>query len=252
MHKPEDVNITYIPHDFKVSLTLFNLSIQRFLQCFIDHVSFYDSLFPTKVDAYELATRALQKYSFERKEFSQKQERPFDMSEEARDQSIQLIRAIAQISVQKDQSIKKKRKKAKHKVQKLFNLLNPNTVKATTLYLYEDQSLRLSPDFCMLCETHRISPIEHLTNVMEQISEADLEARMGLGKEVENPALAFYLKVRDGYGNIFNDEFIKPITLDYLDELQRMRLSLFIYRSVEERTEKHREFLDKYYDLLTA
>ncbi|MOA45769.1 hypothetical protein D3C78_1682040 [compost metagenome] len=87
---------------------------------------------------------------------------------------------------------------------------------------------------------------------MEQISEADLEARMGIGKEVENPAMGFYLRVRDGYGNIYNDEFLHPITLDYLDELQRMRLSLFIYRSVEERTEKYREFLDKYYNLLTT
>lgn len=252
MHKPEDVNITYIPRDFKVSLTLFNLSVHRFLQFFIDHVSFYDALFSSTIDPYELATRTMSKYSFEKKEFSQETESLNEMSAESREQSIQAVKAMAQISVRIDLNARQKRRKAKQKVQKLFNTLNSNTVKATTLYLNEEQTLRLSPDFCLLCELHRISPIEHLTNVMEQISEADIEARSGLNKGVENPAVGFYLRVRDGYGNLYiDDKPVNPKMLDYVDELQKMRLSLFIYRSVEERTKKHRELLEKYYNLIT-
>lgn len=261
MHKPEDVNITYIPHDFKVSLTLFNLSIHRFLQFFIDHISFYDALFPTEVDAYELATRALNKYSYEKNEIEQKVDDTFDKTDsstskesiENLDGPVQAVKAMWQISVRKDLTHKQKRKAAKKKIQKIVNSLNTNTVKATTLYLNEDETLKLSLDFCLLCELHRISPIEHLTNVMEQISEADIEARRGLNKGVENPSLGFYLRVRGGYGDIYNDEEpVNPIMFDYLDDLQKLRLSLFIYRSVDDRIEKYREFLDKYYNLLIA
>lgn len=260
MHKPDDVNITYIPHDFKVSLTLFNLSIHRFLQCFIDHVSFYDALFPTEVDAYELATRTLSKYSFEKEnaeKIDETSENKNDLfvveSVEALAAAVKAVKAMGQISARKDLNNKQKRKAAKKKIQKISNTLNSNIVKATTLYLNEEQTLKLSPDFCLLCELHHISPIEHLTNVMEQISEADIEARSGLNKGVENPAVGFYLRVRDGYGDIYNNEEpVNPIMFDYLDDLQKMRLSLFIYRSLDDRIEKYRTFIDKYYNLLTT
>src|SRR5690606_11212897 len=186
-----DVNITCIPHDFKVACKMFNLPRQRFLQLFIDHVSFYDAICSTKVDPYNLATRTLAKYRHETraKEGSEDKPAKLGISKENIPKSAELIRSVTALSLNPRLSDKQRRKRAKPISAKLYTYFGNAIVKATTLYLNEEETLTLTPDFCLLCEIEQIHPIEHLTNFMEQISMPDMQARMGLNKGVENPAL---------------------------------------------------------------
>lgn len=251
MYKPEDVNITYIPQDFKVACRIFDFSIQRFLQLFIDHVSFYDILFETGVDPYELASRTLSKYSFEQKEEGESQISSFyAIATKNLHKSVQAIIDMRIISLQKNLSDHQKRGLAKKKSEQLFTHLGINRIKSRTLYLNEEETLILSPDFCLICEIQQISPIEHLTNLMESISIAETEARISLNMEVENPGMAFYLLVRNGYGNLYGSKPPKRLVFDYMDDLMELRLHLFIYRSLSYRIQKHKELLEKYDNLI--
>ncbi|MFA4871163.1 MAG: hypothetical protein WC623_23390 [Pedobacter sp.] len=251
MNKPEDVTITYIPHNFNVACTIFNLSIQRFLQQFIDHVSFYDMIFPTEVDAYELATRTLSKYSYDKKETPDDQKNYGMIATTDLEGSVQAVKGMHMISLQTGLNNKQRREKAEKLVQKLFFHIGKDKVKSKTLYLGKDQTLTLSPDFCLICEIQQIGPVEHLTNLMENISLADMEARTSLGMSLENPAMGFYMKGHKIYNDLRSNEAVHPLTFNYIDDLQELRLHLFIYRSLKLRVQKHQELLDKYFNLIT-
>lgn len=251
MHHSDDTNITHIPHNFKVACTLFNLSIQRFLQLFIDHVSFYDMLFQTEVDAYELATRTVSKYSFEKEELVKDDKHSVNLiSTTDLEKSVEAIQTMRMIYAKNDLNDRQKREIAKQEVQKLFFHLGTSSIKSQKLYLNEKEILTLSPDFCLICEVQQISPIEHLSNLMENISLADMEARSSLNMRIENPSIAFYLRIRNTHGNLYENKATRTVLLDYLDELEKLRLYLFIYRSLAYRTEKHQELLNKYYNRL--
>lgn len=78
---------------------------------------------------------------------------------------------------------------------------------------------------------------------------ADMQARMGLNKAVENPALGLYIRVREGYGGLNTGNLPhRDIIIDFIDAMQELNLSLFIFRSLSYRTERYREVLDHYYN----
>lgn len=251
MNKPKEAIITYIPHNFKIACTIFNVSIHRLLQQFIDHVSFYDIIFPTDVDAYELATRTLSKYSYDKKDLGVDEKHYGMIATTNLNASVNAIKGMRMISLQKGLSNKQKREKAEEFVQNLLLHIGTDTVKSKTLYLGEDQTLTLSSHFTLICEIQQISPIEHLTNVMKSISLADMEARISLNMAIENPAMAYYMNSHERYRDLRNDELVNPLVFEYTDELQELRLHLFIHRSLKYRTNKHQELLEKYYNQIT-
>ncbi|MNH41949.1 hypothetical protein D3C79_1035460 [compost metagenome] len=86
---------------------------------------------------------------------------------------------------------------------------------------------------------------------MENISLADMEARTSLGMALENPAMGYYMKSHKIYNDLRSSDTINPLTFNYIDDLQELRLHLFIYRSLKLRVQKHQELLDKYFNLIT-
>lgn len=252
MNKSENVCITHIPQNFKIACGIFDFSIQRFLQLFIDHVSFYDILFETEVDPYEMASRTLSKYSFEKKEETETQLSQFyAIATKDLEKSVQAIIDMRIISLQSNLNDEQKRELAKKETESLYIHLGLNRIKSKTLYLNNEETLTLSPDFCLICEVQQISPIAHLTNLMQSISIAELEARVSLNMKVENPGMAFYLMVRNGYGNLYDNKPPRRLVFDYMDDLLELRLHLFIFRSLNYRIQKHQELLEKYYNLIT-
>lgn len=190
------------------------------------------------------------KYHFEQKERENpaETEKPA-MSIENIPKCVALLKSMTALSLNPRLSDTQRRKRAKPIIKKLHSYFGSSIVKTAKLYLNEEETLMLTADFCLLCEIEQIKPIEHLTNFMQQISMPDMHARMGLNKGIENPALGFYMRVRKGYGNLNPGNLPhRDILTDFIDAIQELDLSLFIYRSLSYRTERYRELINHYYN----
>lgn len=249
MYEAEDVNITHVPHNFKVACVLFGLPIRALLQLFIDHVSFYHVFGSKEVGPHTLATRTLAKYVHEKKADKGHEVRSrMAISEENRDKSVALIRLLVKLSSAHDLSDAQQRKSAKPLIKKLRRYMSGAIVKASTLYLNKEEKLQLTDDFCLICEIHKIHPLEHLTNFMRELSPADHYARARLNKLIENPAMAFFLIASKGYGGLnLGQATHKKIKIEFIDEMQEAHLNLFIYRSLAYRKARYQDILDNYY-----
>ena len=251
IYQPEDFNITYIPHDFKVACKLFNLPIRKLIQLFIDHVSFYDSVCETKADMYKLATRTLVRHhQLLKADGKAKETVKRDIPDSDRQKCVQLTRSIIAVSRQPLSTDQQRRNYAKPLVSDLSRYIGRITSDVNTLYLNGD-ALTLTPDFIVLCEINSIHPLAHVIHFMERISLADHWARRGLNQIEANPAMGFYNGVQNGYGNL-NPEKLphSDIMTDVVRAYQESCLSLFIYRSVDYRRHWYRMLLDKFYNQL--
>lgn len=250
LHRPEDVNITNIPHDFKVACKLFNIPVRAFLQLFVDHVSFYDAVCNTGVDMHKLATRTIIRHhhQLENGEVTT-QPLAWDMLGSDRQKCIQLIKSIIALSKQSSYDDKQRRKYAKALVSDLSLYIGRKKSHHTDVIYLNDDAITITPDFSVLCGIESSSPLAEVAHFMERVSLAEHWARKGLNQMQANPAMAFFANVQKGYGNLRPSELPhSDIITDLIDAYKEANLSLFIHRSLSFRKRYYQQLLTKFYN----
>src|SRR3546814_13344247 len=70
------------------------------------------------------------------------------------------------------------------------------------VYYDEETKITLNNDFLMMSLIFQRSPTELLNAMTKRVSYAEFAARHDLKQEEHNPAISFFIRVMDGYGDI--------------------------------------------------
>lgn len=245
MIKMKTTNLLPIPLEFKIACATYQLPIPEVLQLFIDHASFYDSLSQKSDDLYRAATNTLLNYSI-----SIRRESSTALLKHRRE-ILKYIQEIIKIAAIAEQSQFKKRKRAAPLVKKIYEIIDRQKTQNTSLTL-EGGKLKLSMNFCLLCEIHNCSPEEYLENFMSQISLPVTHAHIGLKSLSENHAMGFFYKALDSFKETPASTAHRNLQVQFIDKIQELHLWLFIIRNFEKRVEKYRELYNDYYEKLLA
>lgn len=245
MHNMEQNQVLVIPLEFKIACVIYHLKPEKVLQAFINHVSFFMSLSTDYLPGFREATNTLAEYSIENINYSAS-----PAIAENRDFTIKCVRNVIEISKRKGISVEKKRKKCIPIIRQLNKSLN-HYITRQKFFIDENSALELSDDFRIRCEMLQHTAKDFLEYFMSKISLADRDARVGLNKIIENPALAFFQLATHGLGgnedtSIGNGEAQQ----DFIDEFQTMKYELFIVRDLDERRSLLEEFYLKHYQEL--
>lgn len=118
-----------------------------------------------------------------------------------------------------------------------------------TFCVDEHIMLKFSKNFIVLCEPHNCYPAEYLEYFMDQISVAEMEAKIGLEVLNDNFTMAFFMKIALGFG-LANDEIpdFNEEDMIFLIEMDELRARCHHIASQEERIAVFRSFCQKRYD----
>jgi hypothetical protein len=239
-------DIINIPLEYKVACTIRYLKPHEVLQTFIDHISFYTTLSTAYSLGFREASDTTSEYSV-----THGIEKASPAFVTCHDFARKCIMDVLRLTVKKGVSENQKRKKCIPIVKELYRVME-HIKSPAKIYLDEDTVLHLSEDFCIVCEIHQHYPKEYLEYFMSRVSLADFQARVGLKKMVDNPAMAFYnLVAEQGLGNLVTSPiFLSELERDFIDRIQQMHHEVFIVRDLDKRRELYREFYLDYYNKL--
>lgn len=233
---------TTIPFEFKMACTIYNMSPKDVLQCFIDHVSFYDSLSQRFNGPYSYATNVLISYPYEENE---KISKAFSRN---RDHAIKCIRGLLNLIMDPNLTEEQRRKKSLPIISELHKITPNNYIKTNELKLDKNTTLRLTLDFRLFCEIHELVPAKYLEHFMANISLSDISARNSLGMTELNYAVAFFSALSDGYKNINEGNLPHPdLHFNFIDRMQEMHLRALFIRNLDQKKQMYQEVYYSHY-----
>ncbi|EDM36045.1 hypothetical protein PBAL39_23597 [Pedobacter sp. BAL39] len=187
--KADKNNTLEIAENFEEACGIYKVKPASMLQLFINHISFYQSLSNEFNGCYSLATNALLSHALK------DQRGPSTPFMQQRAQSIKYLAALITLVAASQPSENEKRTQSREIISKIHESVHPHATFADHIMIDETQALRLSPDFCVLCELHNYHPKEVLENFMKDISLADDPRGKRLKLEEQNIAADFFFSI---------------------------------------------------------
>lgn len=222
-----------IPLEFNVACTIYKLSVVEVLQVFINHVKLYNLVDKTYDEGFSEAVHAIIFYV--RKNKRRRRSKAISKCEDTFNNCFHQLHMIAEPQ-NSTLLMFKKRKYAEHAIATIFEAMERPHTSSDKIYLDECSYLKLSPDFCILCEIYNCYPKEYLEYFMGAISLADAHAHKGLKLKYNNFVFEFFMKIAAGFGRDSSSiQELSEEELDFYDLMAELPLKLYHIRSVEER-----------------
>lgn len=236
-----------VPRDFQIACESFGIMVSDFLQLIIRDFSLL-YLFMHDDSDYNLATKAF--IHAEDEFLGDKPHLKMNYSlEKYGNEAAPYFRKLLKLTVNKSYSGRMKREKARKLVDKLYAIVSKEIEFKPHVYLDEETKLTLSKDFLLMSAIHQYPPITFINALMRCVSLADLYARVHLDQVVSNPALGFYLRVQNGYGNLVDGEHINTIGFNnFLLDMQEFKTRYFFIRDFAKRVEVYRHQFDENFE----
>jgi hypothetical protein len=232
-------NLIYIPLEFKVACTVYRQKIQEVLQIFVDHVSIYDSLTGEYSQGFAEATRTISSYSASNVKRNDRSK----AFVKCKDVAITCLNNIFKQARNPKGKASAKRKRCLHFVDALYQVMERPHCSSEIIYLDENSPIKLTKDFCILCELNNSYPKEFLEYFMGRISVAESQAMVGLKIIEHNFTYDFFLDIAKGFGrNIADESDLTDMEIAFYDRMEEMRLEIYNVRDRNERTEILRDF----------
>ena len=236
-----------VPRDFKVSCELIGVAPPDFLRLIVSRFS-YAHIHMHDTSEHDMATKAFleAERSLEEKEIVP----ATHLSENEIERSMKLFRQVLKTATNRNYSFPARRNKVKVLTGKMLPLFTKGQNVKRVIYYDEETRITLNSDFLMLSAIHQRSPFELLNAMMRRVSYADFAARYDLKQEEYNPAMSFFMRVMDGYGDIQDRDYLNshPFKEFFLWDVQEFRTRYFFYRDLEDRIDVYRERLEEIYE----
>jgi len=222
-----------IPLEFNVACTIYKLSVVEVLQVFINHVKLYNLIDKTYDEGFSEAIHAIIFYV--RAKEQRCRSKAINKCEDTFNNCFHQLYTIAEPK-NSELLMVKKREYAEHAIATIFEAIERPYTSSDKIYLDEYSYLKLSPDFCILCEIYNCYPKEYLEYFMGSISLADAHAHKGLKLRYNNFVFDFFKKIATGFGR--DSPSVHELSeeeLDFYDLMAELPLKLYHIRGVEER-----------------
>lgn len=236
-----------VPRDFKVSCELIGVGVPDFLQLIVNHFS-YAHIHMHDPSEYDMATKAFLEAD---RSLGEKEIIPAThLSENETERIVKLVRQVLKTSTNRNYSFPARRNKVKVLVGKMLPIYAKGQNVKRVVYYDEETKMTLNNDFLMMSLIRQRSPIELLNAMMKRVSYAEFAARYDLKHEEYNPAVSFFIRVMDGYGDIRDRAYLNshPFKEFFLWGVQEFRTRYFFYRNLEDRIDVYRERLEEIYE----
>ena len=247
--KKTNHHLIAVPLEFKVACTIYKVTIQEVLQVFIDHITLYDSICLDYSEGFYEATRTI--FDF----IIAKQRKPKQSSSlsACRDMAVNCTKKIIALAKKKTGEHYEKRKDSQLYVTSIYMMMEHNYAPTDLIYLDENTTLRLSKDFCVICELNSCYPKEFLEDFMNRVSLADCHARQALKIKNPNIAMCLFMKIANGFARDNSVMLqLRELELDFYQRMEEMRLELYIIRNLQERTAALQDFYFSHYQQMNA
>ncbi|WP_158797515.1 hypothetical protein [Pedobacter sp. L105] len=228
-------NLIIVPLEFKIACTIYKLDMAQVLQILIDHVTLYDTICQKYNEGFSEASRMIVWYV--------RSKGKIRVNSRAMRKCKQLfwdnLRHIEILARKKKRGWKTATKRSYTRcfVETIFRSMERLHTPSDLVYLDEFSTLKLSKDFCVLCEIHNCYPKEYLEYFMGQISLADAHARKGLKMPPDNATFMFFQNIANGFGRDASGLLdLSDFEIDFYEKMDEIRLALYIVRDLEERT----------------
>ncbi len=237
-----------IPMEFKVACSLYKIDVAEVLQVFVDHVTVYDIINKTYHEGFSEACHCLI-FCYRRKK------KPRILSTGMRKCRKLFLRNMGQIEIlahmkRRGWKTTTKRSYTRCFVENIFNAMERRYTPSDMIYVDEYSALKISKDFCVLCEVYDCYPKEFLEYFMGYISVADADVGFGL-KGYSNFVHTFFLKIANGLGR--NPHIRIELTdweIDFYDRLEELRLEVYIIRDIQRKVDTLRDFYRIHYQTM--
>lgn len=236
-----------IPMEFKVACCLYKMDVAEVLQVFIDHVTIYDIINKTYHEGFSEACHCLI--------FCNKKKKARIVSKgmkKCREIFLRNMRQIEILANMKRRGWKTTTKRSYTRcfVENIFDAMERLHAPSDIIYLNEFSCLKLSKDFCVLCEVYDCYPKEFLEYFMSYISVADADVGYCL-KGYSNFIHSFFLKISSGLGRNPNRKIeLTDWEIDFYDRLEELRLEIYIIRKIRKRIEILQDFYFTHYQYM--
>jgi hypothetical protein len=141
-----------------------------------------------------------------------------------------------------------KRKRCIRFVTAIYKVMERPHTPSDTIYLDEDSPIRLTKDFCVLCELHNCYPKEYLEYFMGRISIAEVQASNGLKIKEQYFTFDFFMKIAKGFGRDISETLdLTDMEIEFHERMEEMRLEIYNIRDLTERTSILRDFYLSHY-----
>lgn len=235
-----------VPLDFKVACGFYKIDIAEVLQIFIDHVTIYDTINKSYHEGFSEASHAIV-YYVKAKASKTIKSKAIKKCWRLVEQNIKQIVILAEMR-KKGWKTTTKRGYTRCFVENIFKSMERLHTPSDILYLDEFSTLRLSKDFCVLCELHNCYPKEFLEYFMGRISLADAHAHLQLKKWYGNFIFDFLFKIADGFGrDTTSIPSLNDVELHFYQRVKQLRLELYIIQDLKERAAILRDFYLSHY-----
>lgn len=236
-----------VPRDCKISCELVGIAVPDFLQLIVNHFS-YAHIHMHDTSEYDMATKA---FLGADRLLGEKDVIPAThLSENEKERIVKLFRQVLKTSTNRNYSFPARRNKVKVLVGKMFPIYAKGQHVKRVVYYDEETKITLNNDFLMMSLIFQRSSTELLNAMMKRVSYAEFAARHDLKQEEHNPAISFFIRVMDGYGDIQDRAYLnsRPFKEFFLWDLQEFRTRYFFYRNLENRIDVYRERLEEIYE----
>ncbi|WP_353125330.1 hypothetical protein [Parapedobacter pyrenivorans] len=233
-----------VPRDFKVSCELVGTAVPDFLQLIINHFS-YAHIHVHDTSEFDMATKAF--LEADRSLGEKEIKRAKHLSTEQQERFLKLIRQVLKTTVNRNYSFPARRNKVKVLADKLLQIYAKGLAVKRIIYYDEETKITLNNEFLLMSLIYHRTPTDLLNAVMKRVSYAEFAARYDLKQEEHNPAMSFFIRVMDGYGDIQDRVYLnsRPFKEFFLWDLQEFRTRYFFYRNLEDRIYLYRERLEE-------
>ena len=239
-------NQIVIPLEFNVACAIYKIKVADVLQVFINHVTLFDSISSSYQEGYSEASHAIISY-IRSKESTLMPSKSMQNCSSLFSHHISEVIILAKMK-KRGWSATTKRKRACIFVSEIFNSMQREFTSSDLLYLDEFSTLKLSADFCVICEVYNCYPKEYLEYVMGKISLADAHAHRGLRMVYDNYIFKLFFKIAHGLGrNVTSMLNLSNVELDFYERMEELRLELYIIRDLNERAAILRDFYLSHY-----
>lgn len=236
-----------IPLEFRIACLLNNFSIQDVLQAYVDHVSFFCTLYNSNLPGFSEATYITSEYSVGNK--GNRQQTDDDKPAINRLVAVKYVRQMVALSLKTQLTETVRFKQSKKMVNKLFSAIASFKYCPKKLYINEESMLIFTKDFRIICEIHSVYPKAYLEHFMNKVSWAEAHARVDLNADTMDSGLLFFIKLTNGLGNLKREEIeITDAVLEYIDEAEQLRSKHYLVRNLEQRIAIYREFFSEHYN----
>ncbi|WP_262249532.1 hypothetical protein [Parapedobacter soli] len=235
-----------VPRDCKISCELVGMAVPDFLQLMVDHFS-YAHMHMHNISEFDMATKA---FLGANRLLGEKEIEPAKhLSTGQKERFLKLFRQVLKTSTNRNYSFPTRRNKVKVLAGELLQIYEKGLDVKGVIYYDEETRINLSEEFLCMSLFFQRTPTELLNAVMLRISYAEFYARYHLKQEEHNPAMAFFLRVMDGYGNIQNQEYLSSQSFKeyFLWDIQEFRTRYLFYRNLDDRIDAYRERLEEIY-----